>query len=118
MQATEAVLQIALTPTANSMAVTVELLGHLKIRRAVRCRSPEDQPATKGQGLGVEWARTIDSKWDCSSHATVTWGARGTGIGELLTIREEIAKHDTTMPPILYVVPAKIYWRRIYEMDI
>src|SRR5712691_9913924 len=52
LQATEALRTIATAPTANGMAVTVEVLGHLKIRRAVRCRSPEDQPATKDQGLG------------------------------------------------------------------
>jgi hypothetical protein len=30
----------------------------------------------------------------------------------------EMAKHDMTMPPILHIVYAKTYWRRIYEMDI
>src|SRR2546426_8995148 len=40
LQATEALRKIATAPTANGMAVTVEILGHLKIRRAVRCRSP------------------------------------------------------------------------------
>src|SRR4051795_13522777 len=42
LQATETLRKIATAPTAHGMAVTVEFLGHLKIRRAVRCRSPED----------------------------------------------------------------------------
>jgi len=29
-----------------------------------------------------------------------------------------IARHDLTVPPILHLAYAKIYWRRIYEMDI
>ena len=52
LQATEALRKVATAPTANGMAVTVESLGHLKIRRVVRCCSPEDQPATKDEGLG------------------------------------------------------------------
>src|SRR6266446_9812345 len=52
LQATEAVLKITTAPTANGMAVTVEVLGHLKIRRAVWSPRPQDQLATKGQGLG------------------------------------------------------------------
>src|SRR5205823_2709207 len=51
LQAMEALRQIATAPTANGMAVTVQCLGHLQIRRVVRCRSPEDHPATKDQGL-------------------------------------------------------------------
>src|SRR5512145_319883 len=51
LKATKAVLKIATAPTANGMAVTVELLGHLKIRRAVCCRRPQDQLTAKGQGL-------------------------------------------------------------------
>lgn len=30
----------------------------------------------------------------------------------------EIATHDMTVPPILHLADAKMYWRRIYEMDI
>ena len=38
LQATETLSEIATSPTANGMAVTVEILGHLKIRRALwRC---------------------------------------------------------------------------------
>src|SRR4029453_17722167 len=40
LQATEAVFEIATSPTTNGMAVTVQLLGHLQMRRAVRRRSP------------------------------------------------------------------------------
>src|SRR5262249_19829864 len=40
LQATEAMCQIATAPPAYSMAITVEVLGHLKIRRAVWCCSP------------------------------------------------------------------------------
>src|SRR5882724_11663561 len=40
VQATEAVVKITLAPTANSMAITVELGGHLEIRRALRRRGP------------------------------------------------------------------------------
>jgi hypothetical protein len=47
----EALFQLATSPTANGMAVTRELLGHLKIRRVVRCGGPQDQLTTKGQGL-------------------------------------------------------------------
>src|SRR5262245_65459624 len=51
LKATKAVLKIATTPTANGMAVTAELLGHLKIRRAVRRCRPQDHLTAKGQGL-------------------------------------------------------------------
>jgi hypothetical protein len=51
LQATEAVDKIATSPTANGMAVPVESLGHLKMRRAVCSRCPQDQLTTKGQGL-------------------------------------------------------------------
>jgi len=40
VQATEAVVKRAMAPTANSMAMTVELHGHLEMRRAVRRRGP------------------------------------------------------------------------------
>jgi len=40
VQATEAVVKITLAPTANSMAITVELHGHLEIRRALQRRGP------------------------------------------------------------------------------
>ena len=30
----------------------------------------------------------------------------------------KIATHDMTVPPILHLAYAKMYWRRIYEMDI
>src|SRR6266446_6084110 len=83
LQATEAVLHIATAPTANGMTVTVEFLGHLKIRRAgAPARRINWQ--RKAKAWGVEWARTIDSKWACSLEAKVTWGARGTGIVESL----------------------------------
>jgi hypothetical protein len=48
MKATEAVFKIATTPTANGMAVTGELLGHLKIRRALCCRRLQNRLTTKG----------------------------------------------------------------------
>ena len=40
LKAPEAVLKIATAPTANGMAVTMQLAGHLEIRRTVRCRGP------------------------------------------------------------------------------
>src|SRR5918994_3253649 len=52
LKATETLCQIATSPTANGMAITVELLSDLKIQRSARCRSPQDQLTTKGQGLG------------------------------------------------------------------
>jgi hypothetical protein len=52
LKATEAVLKIVTAPLANGMAVTVKLLGDLKIRRALRRRRPEDHLTPKGQGLG------------------------------------------------------------------
>ena len=42
LQATQALLKIAISPTANGMAVTVQILGHLQVRRAVWRRRPED----------------------------------------------------------------------------
>jgi hypothetical protein len=51
LKAIEALFQIATSPTANGMAVTVELLGHLKIRRVVCGGGPQDQLTTKGQDL-------------------------------------------------------------------
>jgi hypothetical protein len=44
--------KIAMTPTADSMAFTLHLGGHLKIRRAIWRGGPEDQPTAKSQGLG------------------------------------------------------------------
>src|SRR6266571_4638515 len=40
LQATEAVVKIAMAPTANSMAIPVSLRGYLESRRAVRRRGP------------------------------------------------------------------------------
>jgi hypothetical protein len=51
-QATEALRTVATAPTAHSMAVTVEVLGSRKVRRVVRCGTPQEQPATPDQGLG------------------------------------------------------------------
>src|SRR5262247_1853173 len=52
LEAVEAMRQIALAPTTNRMAVTLQLVGHLQIRRMVRRCSPQDHLTTKGQGLG------------------------------------------------------------------
>jgi hypothetical protein len=111
-------LQIATAPTANGMAVTVEFLGHLKMRRVVRCRRPSDQPATQDQGL---WG-------GMGSHDRLQMGLFIASYGHLGSKRNghcrdpydkgEMAKHDMTMPPVLHIVYAKTYWRRIYEMDI
>src|SRR6266851_4105082 len=40
LQAIEALRKIATTPTTHGMAVTLQLVGHLQIRRVVRRRSP------------------------------------------------------------------------------
>ena len=42
----------ATAPTANGMAVPVELRSPLKMRRVVRCCSAEDQLAAQDQGVG------------------------------------------------------------------
>ena len=52
LQAVEAVRQIALTPTANGMAFTGHLGGHLEIGWLGWRGSAQDQPTAKGQGLG------------------------------------------------------------------
>ena len=52
LQATKALRKVATAPTAHSMAVTVEFLGYLKVRRVIRCGTPQDHPATQDQGLG------------------------------------------------------------------
>jgi hypothetical protein len=52
LQAVEAVRQIALTPTADWMALTGHLGGHVQIGWAVWRGDPEEQPTAKGQGLG------------------------------------------------------------------
>jgi hypothetical protein len=52
LQATEALFQVATSPPANGVTVTMEIRGHLKIRRAVWRRRPEDHLTPKGQGLG------------------------------------------------------------------
>src|SRR5215475_13574332 len=52
LQAVEAVRQIALTPTADRMALTGHLGSHVQIGWAVWRGDPEDQPTTKGPGLG------------------------------------------------------------------
>ena len=52
LPATEALRKVATAPTAHRMAVTVECLGYLKVRRVVRGGTPQDQPATQDQGLG------------------------------------------------------------------
>src|SRR5262249_60576631 len=61
----------------------------------------------KAKACGVEWARMSDSKWDCSSPAKVTWGARGTGIVEILMTRE-MAKHDMTRPQFYMLSTSKV----------
>src|SRR5438105_14573807 len=45
LQSFEAVRKIAMTPTANCMAFTVHLDGHLKIRGLIGRGGPQDQPA-------------------------------------------------------------------------
>src|SRR5262249_614811 len=55
----------------------------------------------KAKACGVEWARMSDSKRDCSSRAKVTWGARGTGIVELLRARVQWP-HTTRQCPQFY----------------
>ncbi len=52
LQATQALGEIATAPTANRMAVTVQLLGYLQIGRVRWRRRAEDHLTTKGQGLG------------------------------------------------------------------
>jgi hypothetical protein len=52
LQAPEALRKVATAPTAHSMAVTGEFLGYLKVRRGVRCGTPQEQPAPQDQGLG------------------------------------------------------------------
>jgi len=52
LQAIEAVRQIALAPTADRMALTGHLGGHVQIGWSVWRGDPEDQPTAKGQGLG------------------------------------------------------------------
>ena len=52
LKAVEAVRKIAMTPTADRMALTVHLGGHLKIRGLIGRGGPKDQPTAKGQGLG------------------------------------------------------------------
>ena len=83
----------------------------------VRGGGPQEQWPTKGQGLGGAWARTIDAQRCCASAATLTEGAGGTGMVHSFA-PGTIARHDLTVPPILHLAYAKIYWRRIYEMDI
>src|SRR5438132_13580042 len=50
LQATEALRKIATSPTTHGMAVTLQRVGHLQIRRVVRRRSPQDDLTTEGQG--------------------------------------------------------------------
>jgi len=52
LQAVEAVRQLALPPTADRMALTGHLGGHVQSGGAVWRGDPEDQPTAQGQGLG------------------------------------------------------------------
>jgi hypothetical protein len=45
-------------------------------------------------------------------------GSKWNGHGPAPEHKGETAKHAMTMLPILRVRSAKIYWHRIYEMDI
>jgi len=44
LQAEDAVLKIALTPTADGMALASQLGGHLHMGWLIGCGTPEDQP--------------------------------------------------------------------------
>jgi hypothetical protein len=118
LQAVEAVRQIALTPTANRMALTSHLGSHVQIRWSVGRGGPEDQPTAKGQGLGG----------GMGTHKRLQTGVfrRGQGYrarnrhghGHYPYRAEEATQHEANMPMILPVITPKIYWHRIYEMDI
>ena len=118
LQAGEAGRQRALTPTANRMALTRQLGGHLQMRWSVWRGGPEDQPTAKGQGLGG----------GMGAHKRLQTGVflRGQGYrarnrhghGPYPYRAEGTAQHEANMPIILPVVTPKTYWHRIYEMDI
>src|SRR5882672_9172613 len=98
LQATEALRKIAIAPTANGMAMTVEIMGHLKIRRAVRCRSSEDQPATKDQSLGSGMGahNRLQMGWCIATSGHV--GSKRNGHCRAPYDKGEMAQHDTPMP--------------------
>ena len=98
VQATEALRQRATAPTAHGMAVAVEILGHLKIRRAVRCRRPEDQPATKDQGLwgGMGAHDRCQMGRFIATYGDV--GSKRNGHCRAPYDKGEMAKHATPMP--------------------
>jgi len=100
------------------MAVAVELLGHLKIRRAVWRRRPEDHLTTKGQGLGGRMGADyrLQTRLFIASQGHLESNRNGHSPAPY--DKGEMSQHDMTMPPILHLVQTGIYWRRIYEMDI
>jgi hypothetical protein len=118
LQACEAVRKRAMTPTADRMALTGHLGGHLQIRRSIWGGGPQDQPTAKDQGLG----RRVGTNKRCQTgvflraqgHRARNWNGH-----RVCPYRAEAAApHDTSMPGILPVYVAQIYWYRIYEMDI
>jgi hypothetical protein len=88
LKATETLVKIATSPTPNGMAVAVEILGHLKIRRALWRRRPQDHLTPKGQGLGGRMGADYRLQTGLFIASQVTWGAIGTGIVQFLMIRE------------------------------
>ena len=66
----------------------------------------------------MEWARTIDSKRDCSSSSQGDGGSKRNGHGPAPYDTGEMSIHDCDNDPNSTCLPVKMYWHRIYEMDI
>lgn len=117
-QALAAVRKSAMAPTANGMAVTRPCVGHWQIRRAGWRRSTEDAPTTQGQGVWRGMGAHDRRHTGVVGVSPGDEGSKRDGHGPVPYRKEELAKHARTMPPILPVRWANIYWHRIYAMDI
>src|SRR5262245_32046961 len=117
LQAVEAVPQIALTPTANCMALTGHLGGHLQMRWSVWRGGAEDQPTAKGQGLGSGMGAHQRLQTGVFLRSEGYRARNRHGHGPYAYRAEGAAQHQANMPIILPVVVPKTYWHRIYEMD-
>jgi hypothetical protein len=118
LQAVEAVRQIALTPTANRIALTGHLGSHLQIRGAVWRSGSQDQPIAKRQGLGSGMGTHQRLQTGVFLRSEGYRARKRHGHGDYPYHTEGITQYKTHMAIILCVVMLKTYWHRIYEMDI
>jgi hypothetical protein len=118
LKATEAVRQIPTAPPAYRLAVTVQRLGYLQRRWAVWRRSPEEHLAPKGQGLGRRMGADKGLQTGLFVVRQIARKSMRNRHGPAPYRQGEMTQPAVTVPFILYVYQAELYWHRIYEMNI